>query len=128
MAIRSEVIKPEPGQTFAIHVFTPALQHRMSTGSKIPVMALRSSKSGFHRMKLFAEIECLGPSKMTDLFDKPLPATGGRGVAILMTDFPIQVTWDERQPPSVIDTSDSRNPQDVLKEVVERYTIIDTEF
>lgn len=103
----SEVIDAIPGVKRAFHVFTPALQYRLeNSGSKLPVMALRSSLHNYGKMKLYTRIECLGPSSLDPLFDAPLPGTGGRGVAIMFTDFPLRVWYPEGQKPQVIETPD----------------------
>jgi hypothetical protein len=120
----SEVIDAVPGVKRAIHVLTPALQHRLENNtSELPVMALRSSIHNYGRFKLYHRIECLGPSSMDPLFDSPLPGTGGRGVAILFTEFPIRVWYPEGQRPTAIDTPDGRNPKDILEEVKLKYSL-----
>lgn len=118
----SEIIDAKPGVKRAIHVFTPALQHRLATkGSTLPVMALRSSLHDYSKFKLYQRIELLGPSSMDPLFDKPLPGTGGRGVAILFTEFAIRVWRYEDETPAVIDSADTRKPDEVLADVLKKY-------
>jgi hypothetical protein len=120
--IVSEVIDAVPGVRRAIHVFTPALQYRLEKGdSGLPVMALRSSLHGYQKMMLFHRIECLGPSSLDPLFDAPLPGTGGRGVAIMFTDFAVRVWYPENQRPTAIDTPDDRTPADILEDVKLNY-------
>lgn len=131
MAVKlvAEIIEASPGVRRAYHVFTPALQHRLANNaSDVPVMALRSSVSGYEKMKLYHKIEALGPSVMEQLFDNPLPGTGGRGVAICFTEFPLRVWYPEGQRPPVIETTDDRNPADILKEVLTKYEPDDEEF
>jgi len=118
----SEIIEAVPGVKRAFHVFTPALQYRLENSqSKLPVMALRSSLHEYSKMKLYVRIECLGPSSLDPLFGNPLPGTGGRGVAIMFTDFPLRVWYPEGQKPPVIDTPDGRNPKEILEEVKLKY-------
>jgi hypothetical protein len=118
----STIIDATPGVVRAVHVFTPALQHRLATaGSELPVMALRSSLHEYNLFKLYQRIELLGPSSMDPLFDKPLSGTGGRGVAILFTEFALRVWHFDDETPAVIDSKDGRNPQDVLKDVLAAY-------
>lgn len=122
--IVSEVIDAVPGVRRAIHVFTPALQYRLQkSDSELPVMALRSSLHDYSKMMLFSRIECLGPSSLDPLFDAPLPATGGRGVAIMFTDFAVRVWYPENQRPVAIDTPDERTPLSILEEVKLKYEV-----
>lgn len=121
----SEVIDAIPGVKRAFHVFTPALQYRLENkGSALPVMALRSSNHKYGKMKLYARIETLGPASLDPLFDEPLPGTGGRGVAIMFTEFPLRVWYPEGQKPPVIDTPDGRNPKEILEEVKLKYEAV----
>jgi hypothetical protein len=122
----SEIIDAAPGVKRAFHVFTPALQYRLENkgNSALPVMALRSSNHGFTKMKLYTRIECLGPSDLAPLFDAPLPGTGGRGVAIMFTEFALRVWYPEGQKPMVINTPDGRNPKDILEEVKMKYEFV----
>lgn len=125
----SEVLDAVPGVKRAFHVFTPALQHRLTDkASSVPVMALRSSLHGYTKMKLYARIEALGPSSLDPLFDAPLPGTGGRGVAIMFTEFPLRVWYPEGHKPPVIETPDGRDPKEILAEVLTKYEIVDFGF
>lgn len=118
----SEVIDAVPGVRRAIHVFTPALQWRLeNSNTDLPVMALRSSIHNYEMIRLYSRIEMLGPSSLDPLFDKPLPGTGGRGVAIMFTEFPIRVWYPEGHRPPAIKTPDGRNPKDILTEVLLKY-------
>lgn len=121
----SEIIDAVPGVKRAIHVLTPALQYRLDNKgtSDLPVMALRSSIHNYSKVKLYTKIECLGPSSMNPLFDEPLPGTGGRGVAILFTEFALRVWYPEGQKPATIDTPDGRNPKEILEEVLLKYSL-----
>jgi len=80
----------------AIHVFTPMLMTRLKDGGNDPVMAIRSYIHNYEKMLLVKKVEILGPSEMVELFDKPLPGTGGRGVAILFTSAPIKIWFDRK--------------------------------
>jgi len=125
----SEVIDAIPGVKRAFHVFTPALQYRLeNSGSKLPVMALRSSLHNYEKMKLYVRIEALGPSSLEPLFGNPLPGTGGRGVAIMFTEFPLRVWYPEGQKPVVINTPDGRNPKEILEEVKLEYEVYHLDF
>jgi len=118
----SEIIEAVPGVKRAFHVFTPALQYRLeNSASQLPVMALRSSIHNYSKMKLYTRIEAMGPSSLDPLFDNPLPGTGGRGVAIMFTEFPLRVWYPEGQRPAAIDTPDGRNPKEILEEVKLKY-------
>ena len=121
----SEIIDAAPGVKRAFHVFTPALQYRLENSqSNLPVMALRSSRHNYGKMMLYHRIECLGPSSLDPLFDAPLPGTGGRGVAIMFTEFAFRVWYPEGQKPKVIDTPDGRNPKEILEEVKMKYEFV----
>jgi hypothetical protein len=122
----SEIIDALPGVKRAFHVFTPALQYRLENKgvSALPVMALRSSNHGYTKMRLYHRIEALGPSSLDPLFDAPLPGTGGRGVAIMFTDFAVRVWYPEGQKPATIDTPDGRNPKEILEEVKLKYEAV----
>lgn len=125
MALVSEVIKAVPGRKLALHVFAPALAHRKANpGNTLPVMALRSSLHNYGKMRLYHRIDMLGPASFEEIFDNPLPGSGGNAVAIVFTEFPIQVWYEEGQPPATIDT-DNRDPKDVLNEVLQRYTVVE---
>ena len=118
----SEIIEARPGVKRAFHVFTPALQHRLeNSDSNLPVMALRSSNHNYTKMLLYHRIEAHGPSSLAPMFDKPLSGTGGRGVAIMFTEFPLRVWHPEGQKPEVVNTPDGRNPKDILDEVRMKY-------
>lgn len=122
MKLVSEIIEAKPGVRRAFHVFTPALQLRLQDETKpLPVMALRSSKNNFEIMYLYERIECMGPASMDPLFDNPLPGTGGRGVAICFTEFPLRVWYPEGRKPSPIETPDTRTPTEVLEDVKLKY-------
>jgi hypothetical protein len=125
----SEIIDATPGVKRAFHVFTPALQYRLENKvSNVPVMALRSNLHNYGKMKLYVRIECLGPSSLDPLFDHPLPGTGGRGVAIMFTEFALRVWYPDGARPSVIDTPDGRDPKDILEEVKLKYELLDFDF
>lgn len=118
----SRILKANPGTIRAFHVFTPALQHRLEhKESRIPVMAIRSSRHNYQKMRLYSKIVCLGQSEMREMFDKPLPGTGGRGVAICFTDGPVRVWYDDEHAPVLFNTADGTNPKDVLAKVVSHY-------
>lgn len=120
----SEIIDAKPGVKRAFHVFTPALQHRLSNSeSQLPVMALRSSIHNYGLMKLYHRIEALGPSSLEPLFDSPLPGTGGRGVAIMFTEFALRVWYPEGQKPVAIETPDDRSPADIFSDVKLQYEL-----
>ena len=120
----SEIIDAKPGVKRAFHVFTPALQYRLSNSdSQLPVMALRSSIHNYGLMKLYHRIEALGPSSLEPLFDNPLPGTGGRGVAIMFTEFALRVWYPEGQKPVSIETPDDVTPAKILEDVKLQYEL-----
>jgi hypothetical protein len=123
----SEIIDAVPGVRRAIHVFTPGLLFRLenknAVSAQLPVQVLRSSTHNYSKMRLYHKIEMLGPSSMDELFDNPLPGTGGRGVSICFTDFAVRVWYPEGQKPLTIDTPDGRDPKDILEEVKLKYLL-----
>jgi hypothetical protein len=124
--LKSRLIEPEANEEWAFHVFTPALLYRAANpSSDLPVMALRSPKSGFHLMRLFHQIDCLGPSQLRPLFGSPLPGTGGRGLAILFTSSPMRVWWTvakaKRELPAEVYCPDDRDPKVILEDVFMTY-------
>lgn len=122
----SKIIPAIPGVVRAFHVFTPALMHRMKNPNvTLPVMALRSSIQNFEAMMMYQQIEALGPSVMREMFDKPLPGTGGRGLAIMFTEFPIRVWYSEHFQSKPIATHDGRTPDEILQDVLEMYTEVE---
>lgn len=82
-------------------------------------MALRSSSHNFQKIKMFQRIEFLGPSSLDPIFDKPLPGTNGRGVAILFTEFPIRVWYEKGNPPKAIESPEGANPDKILEEIIQ---------
>lgn len=124
--LRSLLIEPAPGTEWAYHVFTPALVYRLANpDSRVPVMALRSPESGYRLMRLFHQIDCLGPSQLRPLFENPLPGTAGRGVAIQFTSAPIRVWWTGSRRrvllPAEVFCPDDRTPQAILEDVFALY-------
>lgn len=118
----SKIIKPKQGESFAFHVFTPALMYRANNPDcNMPVMALRSSETNFEEMVLYHQIDVLGPSSLKPLFDRPLPGTGGRGVAIMFTSSPMEVWYPKKHSPRKVKTFDGREPQVILTEVIKKY-------
>ena len=101
--MKSEVL---PGGTWRIvHIFTPVLKKRQDAGpwkamNGEPLMAVRSSVGAYCRMRIYRRVDIEGPSKLVEL-EKPLPGTGGRGVAVMMTDAPLRVWYDDRAPETV---------------------------
>jgi hypothetical protein len=89
----------------AVHVYVPTLQQRLAEGGDKPVMAVRlqDNNGEWRRMKLYRKVEWAGPGRteLIEHFDAPLPGTNGRGVAIVYTDAPLAVFWDERCEPKM---------------------------
>lgn len=120
MQNRIRVFRPAPpatksqtlpgGVRRAIHVYVPRLQERQKNGwvanAGEPVMAVRSSLYGYAKMRLYRRVEWNGPTELVEMV-KPLPGTGGRGVAIVFTDAPLTVYWDDARP-TTIDTDDAQ--------------------
>jgi hypothetical protein len=122
LQLTSKIIIPKRGEKFAFHVFTPALQYRFENREcNLPVMALRSSLKDYQAMQLFHKIECLGPSSLEPLFNKPLPGTGGRGVAIMFTKSPMKVWYPKGKTPRIIKTLDGLEPKKILQDVITKY-------
>lgn len=108
------------GTLRAVHVLTPALMERMKDKeSVLPVVAVRSSHGNYSRMKLVRHAELLGPSFIGEDFATPLPGTGGRAVAVLFTEYPIQVWIDPEADMGVIDTT-GMTPEQVMEECKRR--------
>jgi len=100
----------------AVHVLTPALQERLKDKtSTMPVVAVRSSNGNYSRMRLYRWVEILGPSWIGEIFDNPLPGTGGRAVAVLFSEYPLQVWIDPDNDMGVIDTT-GKTPEQVMAE------------
>lgn len=122
--LHSTNISPRRDETFAFHVFTPALLHRLNEDADppldLPVMALRSSKQNYNTMLLFDRIEVQGPSQLEPLFDNPLPGTGGRGVAIMFTKSILHCSF-RGNPPQAIDCDDKRTPKEIFADVISLY-------
>jgi hypothetical protein len=116
------VIKPELNEKIAFHVFTPALVYRMNPANNLdlPVSALRLERDNYEKMYLFDEIECTGKSKLTSLFDNPLPGTNGRGVSILFTTSSVVCSFIGDMPVA-IDCSKDRTPEQILQDVIKIY-------
>lgn len=122
----SQIIEAVPGVRRAVHVMTPVLLERIKDKkNNRPAMALRSSLHNYSKVKLYERIEFMGPSSLDPLFDNPLPGTDGRGVAIMFTDFPLRVWYYEDQKPRIIDSTDGRKAEDVLKDIKTKYNTID---
>lgn len=122
----SKIIEAVPGVRRAVHVMTPVLLDRIKDKkNNRPAMALRSSLHNYSKVKLYERIEFMGPSTLEPLFDKPLPGTDGRGVAIMFTDFPLRVWYYEDQPPRIINSPDGHNAEKVFEEIKAKYVTID---
>ena len=100
----------------AVHVLTPALQERLKDKtSTLPVIAVRSSNKDYSRMRLYRWVEILGPSFIGEIFDQPLPGTNGRAVAVLFSEYPLQVWIDPANDLGVIETA-GKTPDEILAE------------
>jgi hypothetical protein len=95
----------------AIHVWTPGLVDRLTNGGDMPVQAVRSSLYNYSKMQLYRQVDILGPSKLVEMFDKPLPGTAGRGVSVVMSDHALQVWYDG--PIITLDTPDDADPKEL---------------
>lgn len=93
------------GTTRAVHVYTKDLMARMKDDKGQPLWLVRSSLYGFTKAMVVRRVEILGPCTGEDLFGKPLPGTGGRGVAILFTAAAVRVHFDGPAP-TVLDMTD----------------------
>lgn len=95
------------GTLRAVHVYVPALQARIKDGGNEPVWAVRSVNHKFKRMLLVRQARILGESEGVEMFDAPLPGTGGRGVAPLLTRAAIEITWDEGDHPKMVNFTEA---------------------
>lgn len=109
-------MKLKGGPMRAVHVFTPALVERLKSKVKQPVMAIRCETSNYCQMKLCYNVHIHGESEMREIFDKPLPGTDGRGVAILFTKSPITIQYGEKL--VTINTKDKK-PDQVYQKIKE---------
>lgn len=108
------------GMLRAVHVLTPALMARFKDKSlATPVVAVRSSQGEFTRMRLYRHVEILGPSFLGEDFDNPLEGTGGRAVAVLFTEYPLNVWIDPANDLGTIDTK-GKTPEQVMAEIEAR--------
>ncbi len=120
--MNSVTIVPNDGERIAFHVFTPALLYRLDKTKPIelPVMALRLERDNYEMMYLFDQIDCINGSSLEPLFDKPLPGTNGRGVAIMFTNGEVKCFYRGTIQPKVIDCKD-RTPDQILNDVIDKY-------
>lgn len=98
------------GTKRAIHVYVPALMERRKSwraNAGQPVMAVRSALYNYTKMRLYRRVEILGPAELVEM-ETPLPGTGGRGVAILITTAAVRAWYDAGTTPKTIDTSDAQ--------------------
>lgn len=79
-----------------VHVFTPAVILSNKQGyqnQRIPLMAVRSSRHRYAVMRLYQNIEILGPSELRQIKNNPLrTGTGGQASLALFTTAPIRIT------------------------------------
>lgn len=94
----------------AVHVYTKDLLARMKKDDGQPLWLVRSSLYGYTKAMIVRRVTIHGPATGEDLFGKPLPGTGGRGVAILFTTAPITVEFDGPAP-RVVDMNDDAAPK-----------------
>lgn len=117
MAQKSKILPG--GVKRAIHVFTPALMERLdkTKRSRKPIIAIRSALHNYEMMILCRGVKIHGPSEMFEDFDNPLPGTGGRAVAVMMTEHAVEIFWDETDPdPRPINTK-GKKPEDLMAEL-----------
>jgi hypothetical protein len=101
------------GTRRAIHVYTKVLLERMKENKGQMLWLVRSSLHDYKKAMVVRRVNftpgtgtyCTGE----DVFDSPLPGTGGRGVAILFTDCEIVVEFDGKECP-IIDMDDDKKP------------------
>ena len=119
--LRSVIIPAIAGVRRVMHVFVPAMRHRLATaGSVLPSICVRSSLTGFMGMKLYESVEVLGPSKL-EMVDQPLHGTGGRAQVLLVTEHALKVFTYLPGDPPIIPTPEGAKPDDILNEVIARY-------
>lgn len=119
--LREVIIPAVAGVKRVMHVFVPAMKHRLATpGSVLPSVCVRSSLTGFMGMKVYESVEVLGPSKL-EMVDQPLHGTGGRAQVLLVTEHALKVsTYVDGEAP-LIPTPEGAKPEDILNEVIARY-------
>jgi len=100
--MRYRQIHLRAGVRRAIHVYTPELLKRLSGEGYGPVVAIRSELDDFNSYVLCRGVEWSGRTSLVELFDKPLPGTGGRGVVYNLTASALTVLLDQGQPFRVI--------------------------
>lgn len=119
--LRSVIIPAIAGVRRVMHVFVPAMRHRLATtGSVLPSVCVRSSLTGFMGMKLYEAVEVLGPSKL-EMVDQPLHGTGGRAQVLLVTEHALRVFTYLPGDAPIIPTPEGAKPEDILNEVIARY-------
>lgn len=97
------------GTERAIHVYTKVLVERMKEDKGQMLWLVRSSLYGFKKAIVCRRVEWNGPCRGDDLFGKPLPGTGGRGVAILFTSCELTLHFDG-DTAQIIDMDDDAKP------------------
>jgi hypothetical protein len=98
------------GTERAIHVYTKMLMERMKENKGQMLWLVRSSLYGYKKAIVCRRVEWNGPCRGEDQFDKPLPGTGGRGVAILHTSCELTLYFDGDKA-QIIDMDDDPKPE-----------------
>lgn len=98
------------GTKRAIHVWTAKLMERMKDNKGQMIWLVRSSKYNYKKALVCRRVEFNGRCSGEDIFDTPLPGTGGRGVAILFTSCEITVYYDGEKP-QYVDMDDDKKPE-----------------
>lgn len=94
----------------AIHVYTKVLVERMKENKGQMLWLVRSSLYNYKKAIVCRRVEWNGPCRGEDQFDKPLPGTGGRGVAILHTACELTLYFDGDKA-QIIDMDDDPKPE-----------------
>ena len=121
--LTNDTLSAVAGVSYVFHVYSGSLAHRLKTNTNIPVIAVRCSSDDFKTMRLYRRVECLGPSEVVEMFDRPLPGTNNRGVAVCTTSYPLRVFYPVGQPAKPIKVTDDRTPDEILADVLREYQL-----
>ncbi len=100
------------GTKRAIHVYTKVLVERMKEDKGQMLWLVRSSKHNFKKAIICRRVEWNGPCSGEDMFNTPLPGTGGRGVAILFTSCELTLHFDGDKAKIIDMDDDVKKPEE----------------
>lgn len=99
------------GTKRAIHVYTKLLVERMKEDKGQMLWLVRSSLHDYKKAIICRRVQWNGPCSGEDLFGKPLPGTGGRGVAILFTECELTLHFDGDKAQIIDMDDDAKKPE-----------------